>query len=71
MTRKTKRSDRTGLRLNLELKGQESQVREFLATAGQPPVLPPGCNFQITWLEPSVMREFKRRERKAHQQKQQ
>ena len=56
------------IKLNPEVCPHVRAVRQFLdETAGKPPVLPEGCNFQITWLEPSVMRELQIREHKAKQ----
>ncbi|QNJ17645.1 hypothetical protein SynA1840_02114 [Synechococcus sp. A18-40] len=66
--KKSNRSKGAFFELSPELKSQRRQITEFLdKTAGKPPVLPEGCNFQITWLEPSVMRELQIRERKAKQ----
>ena len=65
MTRKSSRR----LKLNPEVRPFEREIRQFLDEEVQnlfkPLVLPEGCNYQITWLEPSVMRELKIRERKA------
>ena len=62
MTRKSSRR----IKLNPEVRPHERAVQQFLdETAGKEPVLPEGCSFQITWLEPSVMKELQIRERKA------
>ena len=65
MTRKSSRR----LKLNPEVRHFEREIRQFLDEEVQnffkPLVVPEGCNIQITWLEPSVMKELKIRHRKA------
>ena len=64
-SKKPHRSQRNALQLPAELKSEERAIREFLSTAGKPPVFEDGCNFQITTLHPAVAQEMWKRELKA------